>query len=251
MSLVRSDSGQQNFYESDSQLIGPGSSLHVVTGSARPAPQAIDGRHARRERSRIAVIDAAFELIQSGKIPPSAEDVAQLAGVSVSSIFRIFDGLDDLQRQAVDHFSAKFEHMFAAAPEAGDLRASRVDRFVRIRLDLYEEAGPLMSIGRQRALVYEPMVEAVARNRHALSSQVRTWFASELHGRTPSDAVDLVAIIDALTSPEAFDLMAKTHSRSRIQITRSWGRALDAVIDGWPARNDSTPGSTTRTETSR
>ena len=36
----------------------------------------IDGRRARRERSRVAVIDAVFTLVRNGKVPPIAEDVA-------------------------------------------------------------------------------------------------------------------------------------------------------------------------------
>ena len=54
-----------------------------------------DGRHARRARNRAAVIEAVYELVKSGKVPPSVDDVASEAGVSVSSIFRIFDGLPD------------------------------------------------------------------------------------------------------------------------------------------------------------
>ena len=60
----------------------------------------IDGRRARRERGRSAVIDAAFALAEEGKIPLTTELVAERSGVSAASIFRYFDGLDDLQYQA-------------------------------------------------------------------------------------------------------------------------------------------------------
>ena len=56
----------------------------------------VAGRRARRERNRTAVIDAMFELIAEGKVPPPAEALAERAGVSVSSIFRYFDNLDEL-----------------------------------------------------------------------------------------------------------------------------------------------------------
>ncbi len=49
-------------------------------------------------------------LILEGKAPPSAQDVAERAGVSVSSVFRNFDGLADLQRRALDQFQSRYSH---------------------------------------------------------------------------------------------------------------------------------------------
>ena len=55
-----------------------------------------DGRVARRERNRDAVVDAIMLLIQSGETQPSMADVARLAGVSERSIFRHFETRDAL-----------------------------------------------------------------------------------------------------------------------------------------------------------
>ena len=58
------------------------------------------------------MIDAVFALVQEGKVPPGVKDVADRAGVSVSSVFRNFDGLPDMQRQAFDSFQTRFAHLF-------------------------------------------------------------------------------------------------------------------------------------------
>ncbi|MEM7324954.1 MAG: TetR family transcriptional regulator, partial [Actinomycetota bacterium] len=54
----------------------------------------IDGRTARRERGRLAVIDAAFRLLESGE-PATTERLAAEAGTSTSSLYRYFDDLAD------------------------------------------------------------------------------------------------------------------------------------------------------------
>ncbi len=190
----------------------------------------IDGRRARRDRNRQAVVDAAFALIVEGKGAPSAEAVAERAGVSVSSIFRNFDGLGDLQQQALDQFRERFSHLLDATPPRNADLDDRVAFFVRTRLDLYEQAGPLMSMARARAFEHDTLVEAVARNRATLADQTRACFGSEIDGLTPSDAADLVAVVDSLTSPEAYELMTRAHARNDTQIARAWKASLLTLI---------------------
>ena len=211
----------------------------MVTTSAPP----MDGRRARRERSRIAVIDAVFALLLDGKVPPTAEDVAERAGVSVSSIFRNFDGLDDMQREAFDVFRDRYVHLFDPVVDAAAPRAERVAKHVRARLDLLTVAGPMMQIARQRALDYQPMAEGVGRSRSQLSDQARAHFASEAAQLSPAEAANLLAVIDAMTSPEAYEVLQAAHGRSDRQISRSWVRSLTAILDSWPRLyTDTDPG---------
>lgn len=190
----------------------------------------IDGRRARRERGRLAVIDAMFSLLQDGKVPVSADLVADRAGVSVASVFRYFDGLDDLQLQTFERFRERFEPLLAVEP-ADDTLRERTAAFVRSRLDLYEQAGAIMAVGRLRALEHEPLVAASAEMRGLLAGQVRSVFAPDVE-RLASDT-DLVAMIDALTSLESWDVMRKTHARSRRQIEAAWRRGIRALIGDW------------------
>jgi hypothetical protein len=60
---------------------------------------------------------------------------------------------------------------------------------------------------------------------------VRSVFAPEV-ARVGSGS-DLVAVIDALTSLESWDVMRKTHARSRRQIDAAWCRGIHAVINDW------------------
>lgn len=194
----------------------------------------IDGRRARRERSREAIIDAVFGLISDGKVPPTVDDVAERAGVSVSSVFRNFDGLDDLQRQAFDVFAQRFTHLLEPVATDDTDRGFRIAAHVRVRLELFEAAGPMMRVARQRALDYQPMADGVGGNRSALADQTRAHFAREARQLTPADAANLVAVIDSATSPEAYEVMGAANGRSHRQIKRAWTTALTALLTGWP-----------------
>lgn len=193
-----------------------------------------DGRRARRERGRRAVIDAAFALIIDGAAPFAVEDVAARAGVSVSSVYRNFDSLVDLQRLALAQFDARYMHLLTATPPPGADFAARVEFFVRHRISLYEQAGPLMKMARIRALDHETMVDAVVEHRRALAEQTRECFGPEIAHRTTADAASLVSVIDSLTSPESFDLMTGTHARTSRQVARSWRLGLHALIAASP-----------------
>ena len=180
------------------------------------------------------MIEAVFALVSEGKIPPSAEDVAVRAGVSVSSIFRNFDGLHDLQRQALEQSQAKFAHLFVVV-DAHETRTTRVRSHVRARIELLEAASGLLRIGRSRALDHDTLVGGLARLRGRLADQTRQRFATEIDQLTPTDAANLVALIDSTTSPEAFDLMSAAHSRTPRQISKTWITALDALFAEWVA----------------
>ena len=78
----------------------------------RPEETVVDGRRARRERNRLAVIDALFELLVQAERPPSVEEVAAHAGVSVSSVFRYFENLDDLQQETIERYFQRYAPHF-------------------------------------------------------------------------------------------------------------------------------------------
>ena len=195
-----------------------------------------DGRRARRARNRVAVIGAMFELLREGKLPPSVEDVAQRAGVSVSFIFRNFDGLADLQHKGIQRFQAEYSHLFDVDDADAD-QASRIRSHVRLRVELYGSAGGMMRIARARALDHEPLQEAVAHQRGRLADQTRRGFASEINDLTPADATNLVAMVDAATSPEVYEIMSSVHARTPRQITTSWVSALHTIV---PAPDEET-----------
>ena len=198
----------------------------MVEAALAPEP---DGRRARRERNRVAVIDAMFELLTDGYFPPSVVDIADRAQVSVSSIFRYFDNLDDLQRQTIDRYFERFAALFEIPPTAGDL-GDRIDALIDARLTLYEAIAPIARMARVRAADQPRIADTLAETRWRQRDQLGTHFAPDLRDLGRSEADDRLDLVDALTAFEAWDLLQGAHGRSRHRIRRAWLTGVHAVM---------------------
>jgi AcrR family transcriptional regulator len=189
-----------------------------------------DGRRARRTRNRAAVVDALFDLLVEGIAPPSAEQIAAKAGVSISSVFRYFDGLDDLQRQTVDEYFTRFAPLLEV-PQVGEgPLPERIDHFVDARLALYPAVAPIARLARSRAYDHVRIAKSLAEAREAFTAQIRQHFADELGQASDARADDLAELIDVLTAFESWDLQRSTHGRSDAQIRRAWVTALTSLL---------------------
>lgn len=170
-----------------------------------------------------------FELLTEGDFPPSVDDIAGRANVSVSSIFRYFDNLDDLQRQTIDRYFERFAPLFDIPPTDGDLD-DRIAALVDARLALYEAIAPLARLARVRAHDQPLIAASLAETRRFHGAQLRTHFAPDLVGLRRAEADDRLDLVDALTAFEAWDLLGDTRQRRRRQIRRAWLAGIRAVL---------------------
>jgi len=187
-----------------------------------------DGRRARRERNRAAVIDAVFELLREGRFPPAVEEVAERAEVSVSSVFRYFDGLDDLHAQTIERYFERYAPLFEVPARPDGSRADRIEALVDARLELYETIAPIARMARVRAATEATVAETLADTRRRVAAQVREHLAADLGDR--DDARDRADAVDALTGFEAWDLLRTTHGRSCAAIRRTWVAAIGRLL---------------------
>ena len=76
------------------------SNLKIVE-SETPNPDApnTDGRRNRSERSKKRIVDAMLALLRAGDMHPSAAKVAEQAEVSLRTVFRHFEEMDNLNRE--------------------------------------------------------------------------------------------------------------------------------------------------------
>jgi len=198
---------------------------HVGAGE-----QQADGRRARRERNRAAVIDAMFELLREGRLPPTTEEVADRAGVSVSSVFRYFDGLDDLHGETIRRYFERFAPLFEVPAVPLGSRADRIAALVDARLELYETIAPIGRMARIRAASEPALADTLLDTRHRFARQVRDHLEPDLALADGADAGDRVALVDALTSFEAWDLLRSAHGRSRATIRRAWLAGIERLL---------------------
>ncbi len=191
----------------------------------------IDGRSARRERGRLTVIDAVFDLIEEGQIPPDVNELAERSSVSVASIFRYFDGLEDIQLQAMERFKDRFLPLFRIDESASRSTDARIAMYVDSRLAMLAQVGSVVALARLRAMENPQFNQAYDTIRTLLADQVRELFAPELATLTPSAQASLVAVVDSLASPQAWDVMRRSHNQTARQIRTAWIATLQAVLD--------------------
>ena len=189
-----------------------------------------DGRRARRDRNRAAVIDAMITLLlEDGSIPPT-ERIAERAGVSVSSVFRYFESLEDLQQQTVETHFERFGQLFDIPSLGEGSLDTRIARFVDARATLHAAVAPIARIARAKQSERSPISERLAAIRDLFIDQVRVHFAEELSTRTGAEHDDLADAVDALTSFEAWDLLHSARGRSDRQIRRTWRTTIHSLL---------------------
>jgi AcrR family transcriptional regulator len=167
----------------------------------------VDGRRARRQQNRAAVLDALAELYSEGTYEPSAAEIAERAGLSPRSLFRYFDDVDDLNRATIDQQLERARPLLAVDARPDDPTATKVERLVEARLRLYDAIAPVARAARICAWRHPVLAEQIATTRSYLCHQLERLFAAELDALGPQRAGAALAAVDALCSFEAVELL--------------------------------------------
>ena len=178
--------------------------LHCV---AVHAVEAIDGRTARRNRNRDAVLDAMIALTRESHEEPPVELIAERAGVSYRSVYRYFEDRTELMLAAIGRVMGEVRPILDIEQLGeGDLD-ERINRFITSRLVTYGELAPLTRLAIRRSIT-EPAVMAEFDNVRAfLQDQLQTQFAPELHNLEAGERDLVVAALDVVFQFEALEFL--------------------------------------------
>lgn len=197
----------------------------------RPRP---DGRTARRERGRAAVIEAVVDLLVEGHSPPPTTLVTRRAGISEATLFRYFETLADLQIEATTTYLNRRAHLFEIPDLGAGPLPTRVRNLVRARTTLWETTSPIARLGRARAFDQPELALVLHQLRLSQAAQLRDHFAPELAQMSPARGEDVVAAVASLTSFEAWDHQHHDLGRTMAQVRRSWRLAITALWTSVP-----------------
>ena len=158
----------------------------------------LDGRVQRAVRSRAAVVDAILDLLSEGHSQPTAQMVAERSGVSVRSIFRLFDDMASLHRAAAERQAERVMGMLVPLPSEGPVADRRggprgqPPRRVR-------DHQPVRRVAVRAAATSPPIADELRRVAELFRGQVASTFRAELAGSGPEvlDALDLAASWEA------------------------------------------------------
>ncbi len=138
-----------------------------------------DGRTARGERTRRAVIDAHIALIEAGELKPTGAQIAEHAGISLRSLWANFSDLETLFGTTGAELLSRQDAMFVPVPPDLDL-PQRVDKFCAQRARLLEFIAPYA----RAAGLREPYSRELRTNRlrhiGRVTDEIEALFAREL-----------------------------------------------------------------------
>lgn len=166
----------------------------------------------------------------AGNERPTADEIARRAGVSTSSFFRYFEGIEDLRSQASARFVDRHRDLLEPTLPEGLDTEERVRRFVDLRIRAGVTLGPI-GLRLQGRIADEPaLVPMQSRVRSVLAAQVGLYLEAELSALSPARRADLTALIDSLTSLDAYRTLSETHGRSEAQVRRVWRSAIAMLL---------------------
>lgn len=100
-----------------------------------------DGRRRRSDRSRHQIIVALFDLVGEGDMTPTAQAVAQRAGVGLRTVFRHFEDMDSLFEEMTEELMAIYMPK-VVAPFEGKSWRDRLIELADRNTQLFEQIFP-------------------------------------------------------------------------------------------------------------
>ena len=184
--------------------------------SQSPAPDT-DGRVARGEQNRGSILDAVYALVHEGVLRPTAEQVAERAGVGARTVFRHFTDMEGLYAEMVERIEREVAPLLEAPPPTGSID-ERARALVRNRASLFERIANFKRSGNLQRLD-----SAVIQRKHAPRMPRR-------------ERETLLAALPELRSApeaarEALDLVTSFEAWDRLRVDQRLGRErAEAVV---------------------
>ncbi|MCG5463364.1 TetR/AcrR family transcriptional regulator [Micromonospora sp. NPDC053740] len=158
----------------------------------------VDGRTARAERTRAAIVEAHLALISEGDLRPTGERIAERAGISLRTLWTNFKDMETLFEasgaEVLRQQDAAYRPISTGLP-----LAKRVDAYCRQRARLLQLIAPSARAAQMR----EPVSEQLHRNKlkhiERVRDEVEELFAVELAEAGPGREQLLNALVAAST----------------------------------------------------
>ena len=193
-------------------------------------PQRVDGRTARSERTRNAIVDAHVSLIAEGDLRPTADRIAKLAGVSLRALWSHFADMEALfaasGQRILDRRDASYEPISADLP-----LAERITAYCHQRARLNEAIAPAA----RAATLKEPFSPALQRYRklhvERVRDEVRVLFAAEIE-----DDAELLNAVTAVSMWNTWDTLRTPMELSADEARATLERTVTALLAARPSR---------------
>jgi len=192
-----------------------------------------DGRSARRERNRAAVLDALIELTTEGADDPSIDDIADRAGVSYRSVYRYFNDRSEMMDAATDRAMAWIQPLVQRASSTADPSDPldhRIDAVVDARVELYFRIAETIRAAMTKSFSNRKIHEHFLNIRRVSRIQIHDQFHNELKRFSPEECELRITSIDQVLSFMGLDYVIYERKHTREELERYLRGALRAAL---------------------
>lgn len=173
----------------------------------------VDGRTARAQRTRAAIVEACVALVNAGDPRPTAPKIAQGAGVSVRSIFQHFDDLETLFAMVAERAVAGLSDLVQPVDPSLPF-PERLEAFVSGRAELLEALTPI----RRAASVHAPSSPAIRARledgHRLLRAELASAFGPEVAALPRARRRPVLDMLDVAATWSSWDVLRTLDGRS-------------------------------------
>ena len=195
--------------------------------------QVVDGRSARRERNRDAVIDAFIEMIMSGQSEPSVDEIADKAGVSYRSVYRYFEDRSDMMAAAAHRTMQNIRPLLADASgpyNADDPLDHRIDSIVDARAEVYVQIADVLRTALLRSNSAPYVANELYEARECLREQINVRFANELDAFSERERELRLSSLDLTLQWQTMEYVMHERNHSREEMERFLRSQIRAAL---------------------
>ena len=193
------------------------------------SPMQLDGRLARSERTKLAIVDALRALHHEGDLRPTAPRVAERAGVSVRTVWQHFEDLETLLVAAGER-DLDIARTFVQPIDPALPLDARVEALVEQRAQMFEAMAPPWRAAR----LQEPFSTQIRTNRNVLMQLARRQLA-EIFAPELAAADDPDTLLDALLAASSWAAWESLRNDLGLDVTRA-KQALTLWLSKLPHR---------------
>lgn len=195
-----------------------------------PDAPAVDGRLARSQRTRLAIVDAMRCLHYEGDLRPTAPRVAQRAGVSLRTVWQHFADLEALLVEA-GRRDLEIAGRFVEPIPATLPVAERIERLTTQRARMFEAMAPPWRAAR----LQEPFSVQIRSDRDRLVElgrrQLEQTFGPQLRGRRGRRRDDLLTAVQAACSWATWEGLRRDLHADPRQARAAMAALLTGLLD--------------------
>ncbi len=176
------------------------------------------------------MVDAILDLLQEGDLKPTAERVAERAGVSLRLVFHHFADLESLYAVAADRQWERLRPLLKPIPDDGPFE-ERLELFLRQRARMWERVAPV----RRASLLYEPFSKEIARRlaeaRALARKETAAVFRREIQRFTQPDRGEILSALDAASAWQTWETLRGHQGLSVESARRVVTRTISALLN--------------------